>query len=209
MVKRALFLSLFVHLCLLLILIWSVQNGFLGFPFLASDGTSSVFKVRLGDSFSQQEEAGSTTPQLKPSRPSPISSQKIFRSPEKNPQIKDSPGPIGSGDSKGESSAVPASEGGVSKGSGGSLGGVDIRVQIQHRLQRAIRYPSLARAKGIEGVTIVVFSIQPEGQVIDLKIAQSSGSEILDEEALATVRRATPLPYYPKVLQIPLRFSLE
>jgi len=40
-------------------------------------------------------------------------------------------------------------------------------------------------------------------------MVHSSGSSVLDEEALATVKRAAPLPYYPSPIRISLKFSLE
>src|SRR4029450_3022503 len=83
-----------------------------------------------------------------------------------------------------------------------SGGGSKILAEIRKRIERAKRYPSLARQQEIEGSVRVSFSIEPSGEVSELRLLGSSGSPILDEEALATVKRAAPLPYYPNPIRI-------
>lgn len=84
------------------------------------------------------------------------------------------------------------------------------------RLQRAKRYPDLARARRQEGVAHLTFSMDREGRVLSARIVRSSGSEELDAETLALVRRAEPLPAPPAdlpgnllTLTVPVRFSLR
>lgn len=84
------------------------------------------------------------------------------------------------------------------------------------RLQRAKRYPDGARGRREEGVASLTFSMSRDGQVLSARIARSSGSEELDAEALAMVRRAEPLPAPPAdvpgnpiTLTVPVRFSLR
>jgi protein TonB len=67
---------------------------------------------------------------------------------------------------------------------------------IRH-LNRFKRYPESARSRGIQGVVEVEFTIDREGRVVALRVTQSSGSPTLDAEALATLRRANPLPAPP------------
>jgi protein TonB len=67
---------------------------------------------------------------------------------------------------------------------------------IRH-LNRFKRYPESARSRGIQGVVEVEFTIDREGRVVALRVTQSSGSSTLDAEALATLRRANPLPAPP------------
>ena len=84
------------------------------------------------------------------------------------------------------------------------------------RLQRAKRYPDGARSRREEGVASLTFSMSRDGQVLSARIARSSGSEELDAEVLAMVRRAEPLPAAPAdvpgnpiTLTVPVRFSLR
>jgi protein TonB len=78
------------------------------------------------------------------------------------------------------------------------------------------RYPSAARARGIQGSVSVTFSIDRAGSVLDARILTGSGSSFLDEEALAVVRRASPLPSPPAAmvgaqldLTLPIQFRIR
>jgi protein TonB len=62
-------------------------------------------------------------------------------------------------------------------------------------LGRFQRYP--AQARGIEGTVSVAFSIDRHGKVVSSRIAKSSGSPLLDAEALDLIKRAAPLPPPP------------
>jgi protein TonB len=44
---------------------------------------------------------------------------------------------------------------------------------------------------------VVRFKVDRSGQVIASEVVKSSGSELLDEEALALLKRASPLPAPP------------
>lgn len=68
---------------------------------------------------------------------------------------------------------------------------------VKRRIEQARRYPPWAKKHGIEGVVHISFYIMPEGSADEVKIIQRSGSEILDREAVATVRRAAPYPPFP------------
>jgi periplasmic protein TonB len=78
------------------------------------------------------------------------------------------------------------------------------------------RYPSAARAHGDQGVVKVAFAIDREGHLLASRIVQSSGSTALDEETLAMLARAQPLPKPPtNVLDselsfvVPVRFNIR
>ena len=60
------------------------------------------------------------------------------------------------------------------------------------------------------------FVMDADGKVLSAEIAKSSGRPLLDEEALALIRRAQPLPALPadfptKTLDavVPIEFSLN
>ncbi len=84
------------------------------------------------------------------------------------------------------------------------------------QLQRAKHYPDSAREAAEEGVAAVSFTIDRAGQVLAVHLVRSSGSRALDEEAVALVHRAEPLPPPPPELPgrtvsltVPIRFSLR
>ena len=70
-------------------------------------------------------------------------------------------------------------------------------IKMSQRLQRFKRYPEAAERRGIKGVTIVRFTVDRSGQLVASEVLQSSGSPILDEEALALLKRASPFPAPP------------
>jgi protein TonB len=78
------------------------------------------------------------------------------------------------------------------------------------------RYPALARARRAEGIVVLHVTIQRDGQIAAMSIEHGSGWEPLDREALATLKRADPLPPVPASvpgatidLVFPLSFRLE
>ncbi len=53
-----------------------------------------------------------------------------------------------------------------------------------------VSYPPQAEERGIEGVVHIEFLVEPNGSVSSPKIIKSSGKDILDNAALANIRRA-------------------
>lgn len=75
---------------------------------------------------------------------------------------------------------------------------VSWRGLILGRLKAYRRYPRRAQSAGQEGVVHVAFTVDRAGRVLAARIAKGSGYPLLDEEALATVRRASPMPPPPE-----------
>ncbi len=69
--------------------------------------------------------------------------------------------------------------------------------QLMSHLNRFKRYPDQARASGTRGLTNVAFTIDRSGRVLSARVAQGSGSTMLDEEAVAIIQRASPMPTPP------------
>jgi protein TonB len=65
------------------------------------------------------------------------------------------------------------------------------------RLQQAKRYPAMARARDEQGVATITFTMDRQGHVVSVALTRSSGSAALDEEAVALIHRAEPLPALP------------
>ena len=83
---------------------------------------------------------------------------------------------------------------------------------IVARIARFQRYP--AQAKGATGVANLSFSIDRQGHVLNSQIIKSSGSSVLDAEALFLLTRAAPLPPPPAAVPdtdltfvLPIRFE--
>jgi len=88
--------------------------------------------------------------------------------------------------------------------------------QIVALLQRNMRYPESARARGEQGVVQVFFILDRNGRVVRSSVLRSSGSSLLDEEALALLLRAEPFPAPPREVpgeqverSVPIRFTLK
>jgi protein TonB len=87
---------------------------------------------------------------------------------------------------------------------------------VMAQLQRNKRYPASAQAKREQGVVTLSFTVDRGGHVLARRIVKSSGSAALDDEVLAMVERAAPLPAFPPAitkdtvgLTVPIRFALK
>ncbi len=87
---------------------------------------------------------------------------------------------------------------------------------LMAHLNRHKQYPSAARARREQGVVMVSFTMDRNGHVLSKRIAKSSGSPALDQEGLAMLQRAQPLPRFPaemagdsRSFNAPIRFSLQ
>lgn len=90
------------------------------------------------------------------------------------------------------------------------------QTSLVRQLQRYKRYPSAAQARNEQGVVVLSFSLDRAGHVLAHSIAQSSGFAELDNEVMAMIVRAEPLPPFPASmpqsridLTVPIRFSLR
>lgn len=66
------------------------------------------------------------------------------------------------------------------------------------KLNESKRYPAGARRSRQEGVAYLRFAMDREGTVLSASIERSSGYPLLDEETLALIERAQPLPVPPE-----------
>lgn len=90
------------------------------------------------------------------------------------------------------------------------------QTSLVRRLQRAKRYPPEAVSHNEQGVVLLRFSLDRNGHVLAHRIAKSSGYAALDDEVMAMIMRADPLPAFPASmpqerldLTVPIRFSLR
>jgi len=84
-------------------------------------------------------------------------------------------------------------------------------IAIRDAILAQLRYPLIARRQGLSGQVEVAFLIAPDGSVSELRIRSSSGHAVLDEQALAAIRRAAPFapPRLAALLVMPVTFQLN
>ncbi len=78
-----------------------------------------------------------------------------------------------------------------------SIGAPTWRGLLMGRLEQAKRYPDLARYRHQQGIAYLRFTIDRDGKVLSARIEKSSGYDLLDQETLALIQRAQPLPKPP------------
>jgi len=90
------------------------------------------------------------------------------------------------------------------------------QASLVRQLQRFKRYPAAAQVRKEQGVVLLSFSLDRNGHVLAHSIARSSGYGDLDNEVMAMIMRAEPLPPFPASmtqpridLTVPIRFSLR
>ncbi|MDD3345780.1 MAG: TonB family protein [Candidatus Omnitrophica bacterium] len=87
---------------------------------------------------------------------------------------------------------------------------------VKQRIEAVRRYPLWARKHGVEGISRVSFKVFPRGEAGAVRLSASSGSKIIDDESISTVRRASPFPPAPGELsgravdmEVSIVFSLK
>ncbi|HWB49287.1 MAG TPA: energy transducer TonB [Stellaceae bacterium] len=87
---------------------------------------------------------------------------------------------------------------------------------LLRRLEQFKRYPGAAQLRHEQGTAYLRFAMDRQGRVLSASIARSSGFAALDEETLALVHRAEPLPAPPPEvpgnpieLVVPVQFFLR
>ena len=89
------------------------------------------------------------------------------------------------------------------------------KATLLSHLERYKRYPDAARAQRAEGTALLSFGMDRDGRVVGFYLVRSSGCPELDDEVLAMIERASPLPPAPPELReqivqlvVPVRFRL-
>ena len=87
--------------------------------------------------------------------------------------------------------------------------------QLSGQVGRQKQYPQIARLRGWQGTAIVAIQLSAEGNIVTATIAQSTGHDVLDQQALSMIRHAGPLPALPYAIagdaltvQLPIVFAL-
>jgi len=85
---------------------------------------------------------------------------------------------------------------------------VEYLVRLKRRIQRVWEYPEEAVKHGISGELLILFTLNKAGSLNYIRLAQSSGYPVLDEEALRAVKVSAPFdPFPPQMGDEPLNIS--
>ena len=91
----------------------------------------------------------------------------------------------------------------IEKGETSFLNTDDVRFgSFLRRFETAVygvwRYPEAAIMRGIQGTTPVRITFNRNGEVVNVELLESSGSGILDDEVLRTLKQIGPVGSFPK-----------
>ena len=88
--------------------------------------------------------------------------------------------------------------------------------KVAKAMRKDYAYPRAARRLGVEGNAVVLITIDAGGRVVEVKLAKSSGHDVLDAAALGAARSVARVPAAPKDLdwtkrsvRVPFRFSIS
>ncbi len=88
--------------------------------------------------------------------------------------------------------------------------------KVRQRIANAKYYPRIARRRGMEGRPIIAFTLDRQGRLTKVDLAQTSGYQLLDRAALKAVHQAAPYPEIPAPLKmnsfqfkLPISFVLK
>lgn len=84
------------------------------------------------------------------------------------------------------------------------------------KLQSQLEGKKVQPHSPLKGTVVVRFTLDPSGAIVSREVAESSGSKVLDDAALASIDRAAPFPPMPEsisdatmVVSVPFKFSVR
>lgn len=87
---------------------------------------------------------------------------------------------------------------------------------VKQKIESCRQYPSWARKRKFEGISYIVFTLLSNGVAEDIKFVHSSGFDVLDREAVSTVKRASPFKPIPEkfncsrlTMEVAIVFQME
>ncbi len=88
--------------------------------------------------------------------------------------------------------------------------------QVAEKIKNAFIYPAKAKEQKLEGSVQLALQLSSAGQVLDAKITQPSGYEVLDTNSLKIIRQASPYPSFPSEIEreeiwinVPIIYNLK
>ncbi len=135
------------------------------------------------------------------------------QSKKKQPEINQAASSKPSLETKRESKQISALRQGQ-QSEAGRAAKVSWQQALHAHLEREKRYPRQARRLKKKGMPVIRFTMDREGNVLDVELVKSSGTASLDKEAIELVGRAQPLVKPPSsvkgarlTLTLPINFS--
>jgi len=87
---------------------------------------------------------------------------------------------------------------------------------VQKRILDNLSYPDSAKEAGFQGTVKLSLKLSAQGDLLDLKIKESSNYRLLDDNAARTAQKIAPYPPFPPVIKetqlwvdIPITYQLE
>ncbi|MGH7927360.1 MAG: energy transducer TonB, partial [Candidatus Binatia bacterium] len=72
---------------------------------------------------------------------------------------------------------------------------------VKQWIEARWEYPDLAKHYGLQGRVVVEFTILQDGHIELLALVRSSGSKLLDEEAVRAIKAAVPFKPFPRSIR--------
>jgi len=152
-----------------------------------------------------------TTDTSVPTPTAPISPAPISPAPAFQPQATGMATPVaGPAMPPGSAPATPASP------TSSASAAADWRARLLGHLKRYRHYPRQAEAARQQGVARIAITLRRSGEVTAVELIHGSGFPLLDQEACATARRASPVPPVedgipgdPVTVEVPIDFALR
>jgi protein TonB len=161
-------------------------------------------------------ESESVEAEVVPPPPVEIPKEKPKNKPKKKSKIERPPtaSPSDATSSSGQSGSGDGVIGGRGTAVPDALRSYQTKIQV--KLERYKKYPPSAREGRVEGVVLVRFTVNRNGEVVSSQIVKGSGFSILDDEGLGLLKRVNPFPPIPKEIEnntltitAPLQFKIK
>ena len=87
---------------------------------------------------------------------------------------------------------------------------------VQRKILEQLTYPAQAKEAGFQGTVKLSLNLSYQGDLLNLKLKESSNYRILDDNAISTAQRSGPYPPFPPTIKdkeiwvdIPVTYQLE
>ncbi|MCX5706996.1 MAG: TonB family protein [Candidatus Omnitrophica bacterium] len=87
---------------------------------------------------------------------------------------------------------------------------------VQKRILDNLKYPPSAQGSGFQGTVILDLKLSYKGDLLAVKIKESSGYKMLDSNAINTAKKVSPYPPFPPAIgdrelqiEVPIQYQLD
>ncbi|MEO0464895.1 MAG: TonB family protein, partial [Pseudomonadota bacterium] len=180
-----------------------------GAPLIAAMPRTKPTPPKLEQPKRPKKQAANTKPSLKKTQPTQRVAKRAPNEPKKEPPKGSTTGaPLGSAQTGNEgqgqkTAALTAGVGGVAADGGYLKAAVNSArkgylTAVRRAVERKKRFPKRAKRRGTEGTAKVRVTLDASGKLVAAMMVSSSGESILDEAAMAAVKRVSSFPDIPK-----------